>query len=163
VDLRYAFVSQRGYYPHQLRKPNQDAYACQTLCGDPNAYFLGVFDGHGSEGDLCAQFAARRLVASLQMEVATVLKKRKLSNRVAELWDPLAERPRVLDLFRRSFVNTNLLMHAAPFDTQLSGTTAVVCLVLGKTLLVGNCGDSRAILARAHPESPDDQEMVTVP
>ena len=48
-------------------------------------------------------------------------------------------------------------MHAAPFDTQLSGTTAVVCLVLGKTLVVGNCGDSRAILARVHPESPEDE------
>ena len=72
--MTYAFVSQRGYYPHQLRKPNQDAwragallvrrsprhngaasrYVCASLNRDANAYVLGVFDGHGAEGDLCA-------------------------------------------------------------------------------------------------------------
>ena len=59
-SMTYAFVSQRGYYPHQLRKPNQDSYVCQTLNRDGNALLLGVFDGHGAEGDLCAQFAAKK-------------------------------------------------------------------------------------------------------
>lgn len=29
--MTYAFVSQRGYYPHQLRKPNQDAWRAGAL------------------------------------------------------------------------------------------------------------------------------------
>ena len=52
---------------------------------------LGVFDGHGAEGDLCAQFAARKLVYCLEREITTLLKKQKLSGRVAELyavWKP---------------------------------------------------------------------------
>ncbi|EGB05075.1 hypothetical protein AURANDRAFT_3791, partial [Aureococcus anophagefferens] len=137
--MTYAFVSQRGYYPHQLRKPNQDAYVCASLNRDANAYVLGVFDGHGAEGDLCAQFAARKLVYCLEREITTLLKKQKLSG-------------------RRAFKNSNLLMHAASFDTQLSGTTAVCCLVVGTTLIVGNVGDSRAILGYV----PEEQGQIAV-
>ena len=123
--VTYAFVSQRGYYPHQLRKPNQDAFICASLNKDPNAFVMGVrfagvspstsarsrpstyarrearsatrrpnaaqvFDGHGAEGDLCAQFVARKLVYCLEREIATLLRKQKLSSRVAELYDPTA-------------------------------------------------------------------------
>merc|ERR1719293_551916 len=44
--VRYAYVSQRGYYPDDLEKANQDAYAIEKI-GNGNDYFLGVFDGHG--------------------------------------------------------------------------------------------------------------------
>ena len=44
-------------------KANQDAWVCTRILDDPNALLLGVFDGHGGEGDLCATFAARKLPA----------------------------------------------------------------------------------------------------
>ena len=133
-------------------------YVCASLNRDANAYVLGVFDGHGAEGDLCAQFAARKLVYCLEREITTLLKKQKLSGRVVELYDPTADAPRLEELFERAFKNSNLLMHAASFDTQLSGTTAVCCLVVGTTLIVGNVGDSRAILGYV----PEEQGQIAV-
>ena len=58
-DIRYAYVSQRGYYPDAPDKANQDNFAVTPkFCGDVNSLFAGVFDGHGTYGDLCSQFVA---------------------------------------------------------------------------------------------------------
>jgi hypothetical protein len=58
-QLRYCYVSQRGYYPHDLFKANQDSYLlCESLFGDKNSNLFGIFDGHGEVGDFCSHFAA---------------------------------------------------------------------------------------------------------
>ena len=59
--LRYAWVSQRGYYPEDLDKHNQDAHVEVENFGKDKGIadtaFFGVFDGHGKTGDACAIFA----------------------------------------------------------------------------------------------------------
>ncbi len=56
--IRYAYVSQRGYYPDHPDKLNQDAFCVHTFFnGDPEQHFFGVFDGHGEFGTQSAQFA----------------------------------------------------------------------------------------------------------
>ena len=61
-SLSYAYVSQRGYYPESLDKPNQDCFCVHTnFGGDPNCHFFGVFDGHGEHGTACSQFARDRV------------------------------------------------------------------------------------------------------
>jgi hypothetical protein len=58
-NLKYVYVSQRGYYPNSLTKANQDSYLiCECFLGDPNTHLFGIFDGHGECGDLCSHFAA---------------------------------------------------------------------------------------------------------
>ncbi|GFH20427.1 predicted protein [Haematococcus lacustris] len=58
ITLRYAFVSQRGYYPDTPSKANQDSLCIHThFGGDPEQVFFGVFDGHGEYGTQCSQFA----------------------------------------------------------------------------------------------------------
>jgi hypothetical protein len=58
LTLRYAFVSQRGYYPGSPDKPNQDSLCVHTAFGgEPDQAFFGVFDGHGEFGTQCSQFA----------------------------------------------------------------------------------------------------------
>lgn len=56
--IRYAYVSQRGYYPDAPSKANQDSFCVHTYFGgDPEQCFFGVFDGHGEYGTQCSQFA----------------------------------------------------------------------------------------------------------
>ncbi|GJM90877.1 hypothetical protein PR202_ga07198 [Eleusine coracana subsp. coracana] len=65
-ELRYSFLSQRGYYPEALDKPNQDSFCIHTPFGtNPDDHFFGVFDGHGEYGAQCSQFVKRKLCENL--------------------------------------------------------------------------------------------------
>lgn len=61
-DLRYCYVSQRGYYPNAMGKANQDSYLiCENMLQDESCHVFGVFDGHGEYGDYCSHFAADKV------------------------------------------------------------------------------------------------------
>lgn len=56
--VRYAYVTQRGYYPDAVDKANQDSLCVHSMFGgDPEQALFGVFDGHGEYGTQCSQFA----------------------------------------------------------------------------------------------------------
>ena len=58
IKITYSYVSQRGYYPDDLSKANQDSFCVQApFNNDASMGLFAVFDGHGSKGHLCAQFA----------------------------------------------------------------------------------------------------------
>ncbi len=59
VTFRYAWVSQRGYYPESPDKDNQDTYLISPSFGATSEQqaFFAVFDGHGKDGHHCARFA----------------------------------------------------------------------------------------------------------
>lgn len=127
-DLRYSFLSQRGYYPESLDKANQDSYCIHTPFGpSPDDHFFGVFDGHGEYGAQCSQFVKRRLCENL-------------------LRDNRFRTDAVLAL-HSAFVATNSQLHADNLDDSMSGTTAITILVRGKTMYIANTGDSRAVIA----------------
>lgn len=49
-----------------LKKPNQDSFVCAPkFMGNKNQALFGVFDGHGSYGDVCAKFAADKVDLSV--------------------------------------------------------------------------------------------------
>lgn len=128
VSIRYAHVSQRGYYPDNMEKPNQDALLVKTeVAHEPDSVFLGVFDGHGSAGTECAQFAKEKVILNLISDP-----------------DYYADPCTALE---KSMIKTNQQMHAAHVDDTLSGTTAVGVLMKGKQLYIANVGDSRCIIA----------------
>jgi hypothetical protein len=63
-SIRYAYVSQRGYYPDSPDKLNQDAFCVHTYFGgEAEQHFFGVFDGHGEHGTQAALFARDRVRA----------------------------------------------------------------------------------------------------
>ncbi|RHY09467.1 hypothetical protein DYB35_003466, partial [Aphanomyces astaci] len=67
LSIEYAFVTQRGYYPDAVDKPNQDSYTIiPNFAGDPTKIFFGIFDGHGATGDLCSVFARKEVPDRLQ-------------------------------------------------------------------------------------------------
>ena len=95
ITLRYAYLSQRGYYPEDLYKANQDAFkVIPSFNGDSNNMFLGVFDGHGSDGDACSYFVRDNIEANLKKAMVKHSDDFEMA-------------------FRTSFIETNTTMHDA--------------------------------------------------
>ena len=70
VTLRYAYLSQRGYYPEDLYKANQDAFKIvRNFNNDPSQIFFGVFDGHGVDGDQCSYYVRDNIEAELKSQM----------------------------------------------------------------------------------------------
>ena len=71
VHVQYAALTQRGYYPDNPHKENQDAYfisPSKFASGEGDAFFA-VFDGHGDKGHDCAIFAKEKLQSSLAAQI----------------------------------------------------------------------------------------------
>mmetsp|Transcript_4816 Transcript_4816/g.16791 ORF Transcript_4816/g.16791 Transcript_4816/m.16791 type:complete len:1045 (+) Transcript_4816:248-3382(+) len=127
-QVKYAAVSQRGYYPEALTKANQDSYCIHNNIGGSGAHLFGVFDGHGEFGTPCSQFARDKIPENLLKD-----------NRAkAAVGGPLNQS------YHRSFVETNNSLHRAQVDDTMSGTTAITVHLKGDKLVVANVGDSRA-------------------
>jgi len=123
--------------------PNQDDFviARHTLMPGGHIALYGVFDGHGPAGHHCSAFARGLLPESLFGQRTLLL------------------RPE--DTLREAFRQTQASLLEQPFDTEHSGTTAAIALVLSLPapaadeglqggeawLFVAHVGDSRAILA----------------
>ncbi|PSS01907.1 Inactive cyclic nucleotide-dependent protein kinase [Actinidia chinensis var. chinensis] len=127
-ELRYSYLSQRGYYPDALDKANQDSFCIHTPFGtNLDDHFFGVFDGHGEFGAQCSQFVKRKLCENL-------LRNSRF-------------RTDAVEACHAAFLSTNSQLHADNLDDSMSGTTAITILVRGRTLYVANSGDSRAVIA----------------
>ena len=73
AKVRYGYVSQRGFYPDEPKKANQDAYAVVgDFGGKEGEAMFAVFDGHGKEGDVCSQFVKADLPERLRRDLAGV-------------------------------------------------------------------------------------------
>lgn len=95
LTLRYAYLSQRGYYPEDLYKANQDAFKVIPAFGGHEDYmFMGVFDGHGSDGDACSYFMRDNIEANLKRSMTKFPDDFEMA-------------------FRTSFIQTNIEMHDA--------------------------------------------------
>ncbi|KDO32788.1 AGC protein kinase [Saprolegnia parasitica CBS 223.65] len=131
LSIEYAFVSQRGYYPDAIDKPNQDSFTIiPSFAGDPSKIFFGIFDGHGATGDLCSIFAKKEVPERLIKLMA-----KGTPGNFAEIYSA-------------AFTDTNAKLHTSRIDDSLSGTTAITCYMDGDIIHVANVGDSRAVIAR---------------
>jgi serine/threonine protein phosphatase PrpC len=149
--VRYAYVSQRGFYPDAPDKANQDAFCVQTcFASDAEQLLFGVFDGHGEHGHTCSQFAkdkvcihtggmcacARTLASTWYcMQVTENLKHNS----------HFAVSPEIA--YHQAMVTANNQLHRSDVDDSMSGTTAIALLIRGKSVYVANVGDSHAVLA----------------
>jgi len=128
-QIKYAYVSLRGYYPESLNKANQDAFCVHTAYGgNPEDNLFGVFDGHGEFGTPCSQFSKDKVPENL-------LKHPQFKTNINAA-------------YHQAFVDSNKQLHRRDdIDDSLSGTTGITVLIRGKTLHVANVGDSRAVCA----------------
>jgi len=172
--LEYAYVTQRGYYPDDLHKANQDRFTITTdFAGVDGDMLFAVYDGHGRSGHDCAQFAKEKYPKILAKHVRQARIKRHKSNMAREakkakqmaeggnevakkktqkgafnpkLW-PMLTTTQYEEAIQKAHVECNRAMHNADkVDDALSGTTLVSCVFHDGNMIVTNCGDSRAVL-----------------
>mmetsp|Transcript_51971 Transcript_51971/g.103432 ORF Transcript_51971/g.103432 Transcript_51971/m.103432 type:complete len:1106 (-) Transcript_51971:334-3651(-) len=131
INLRYGWVCQRGLYPHDPDKENQDAYKIiPNFDGEERTILMGVFDGHGEYGDDCSAFVRDNIEKYLSKARVDYSKDLEKS-------------------FRSAFRRLNSDMHfQTEFSDDLSGTTAVVAFFERSAVWVANVGDSRAVIAK---------------
>mmetsp|Transcript_12055 Transcript_12055/g.28578 ORF Transcript_12055/g.28578 Transcript_12055/m.28578 type:complete len:743 (-) Transcript_12055:339-2567(-) len=166
LRIRYAYYSQKGYYPDQPGKANQDSYSIIEKFGgsDSNDAFFAVYDGHGELGDRCSQFARDELPEYLIRHInraKTKESKKPESNKSVKEstkneennFDPLAHveisKDQMQKACTRAHIECNNAMHQA-LDDRLSGTTAISAFVHGRRnrMTICNVGDSRAVLGK---------------
>lgn len=156
---------------------NQDAmivwedFGCQE-----DAVFCGVFDGHGPHGHLVAQIVRDSLPPKLASIFQTIKKTSAEMAQAEAVNDEVKEgSAKGMDgsqvssnsqaLWKDSFLNAYMLMDrelqvkAANIDCFCSGTTAVTLIKQGNDVILGNVGDSRAILGT----KSDDGSLIAVP
>ncbi|ROT73692.1 Mitogen-activated protein kinase kinase kinase 7-interacting protein 1 [Penaeus vannamei] len=97
-----------------------------------HTYLYGVFDGH--DGAKAAYFASQRMPAELSFEQLTGKNNRRRDG---------------MSQFEAAQKFPETFSRLQALDQEIrGGTTAVVALIHGKTLYVGNVGDSRALLCK---------------
>lgn len=134
LTIRYAYISQKGYYPTKPDHWNQD-----TCCvlekfdrgSDHPKMFAGVFDGHGRfyEGQLCS----KRTKETLPLKLLEAMKqKRTLKSAFVSAFEA---------------TNRSLIRELGPKSNE-SGSSALAMVLTESNVTVSNCGDSRGLLGR---------------
>ncbi len=124
--LRWAAASQRGYYPSQADKANQDAFRVEEDMEGPKKHWFAVYDGHGPVGEKCSRFACEHVAMEFCKQLRSGATKEQAMS--------------------RAHTSTNTALAQSAIDDQQSGTTAVTAYFDGLDLLVSNVGDSRVML-----------------
>lgn len=149
---------------------NQDAMvAWENFNGRSDTVFCGVFDGHGPHGHLVARTVRDTLPSKLCDLIYHDYGESPTSNQdgsvIEEILSPYAdadnksptaagqkeEQRELFDSMKESFrkafrvTDKELKLHRN-IDSICSGTTAVTLIKQGQDLIVGNLGDSRAVL-----------------
>ena len=178
--IEYAHWTQRGYYPDNIHKANQDALGIVTQFAH-NHLFMAVYDGHGSDGHTCAVYAQKKLPPCISKHVIamSVAKykeqleyEKKINNNTKttqikttqpklfqpDLWPALTD-AQYHECCRKGFLECNRNMHSD--DTvpdKLSGTTAITVLFHNKdnAITISNVGDSRVIVGHLQERKNDN-------
>ena len=172
LRLRYAYFSQKGYYPDDPHKPNQDAYSITERFGnrESNDALFAVYDGHGRDGDLCAQLARDQLPGFWHKHIqkhkeheSALLQQELSAPKFQRGGDAMAKIELSKDQFQRAslkaHVECNQVMHQdGSLDDSLSGSTAISVYFHGRRnrMTICNVGDSRAVLGRADNNNGGD-------
>jgi serine/threonine protein phosphatase PrpC/CRP-like cAMP-binding protein len=153
IKVRYAYLSQRGYYPDDAHKPNQDSYSVNhDFVGEGTDAFFGVYDGHGRDGDGCSQFARDQLPSMVAKAITRVKNKESARRNIPQGDDPPPlelSKEQIQNACLKAHLECNRNMHRAhQLDDSLSGTTSISGYIHGRRnrITVCNVGDSRAVL-----------------
>jgi len=158
-SLQWAVSHMQGW-----RVSMEDAHCSRVGLRDaPECSFFGVFDGHG--GSMIANYSADKIIDKITSTPAW-------SKAVASL-DSDGGVEHFKEAMRAGSLELDAEMRQLPAvksNEDHSGTTAVFALVTPKHLIVGNIGDSRSVMSRAHktiamsydhkPTNPPEQARI---
>jgi len=128
----YGMCTHIGYGP--LKDENQDRVGMFDDFGGYKGSQLCFFvaDGHGVEGGSIAEMVKKELPRQLLIELPEPVNVKSDEHIDA-----------VLDAMKRAFVNTHKkLLENNTLDSNLSGTTATVCILQGDQIFIAWVGDS---------------------
>lgn len=137
TTIQYCYITQRGFYPDDPNKENQDSYCLYPMSvikgvNAAKVAFFGVFDGHGNFGHNCAQFVKDELPKTLFEKLGMAA-----ANGVKSTEKAIIQAHKLV---------SDRLLKNPQIDTKLSGTTSISVLFRDGTMYVSNVGDSRAII-----------------
>jgi serine/threonine protein phosphatase PrpC len=150
-----ATCSQRGWYPSDVHKPNQDSHGISIFTSTPsngqkdaqvaNDVYLAIYDGHGPAGEKFARYAKKNLPELIQKYLKEARLKRDGKNEILGSAD-------YEKALRKAHLECNDTMINTMRDVHLSGTTAIGVTIHDGNLIISNVGDSRAIIGCQDPE-----------
>ena len=132
-----ASATMTGIEP-DYKKVNQDRFISVHDLTEDGWSLFGVFDGHGAKGQDCSEFVRVQLPGLLKSLLSQRTPQQAVDIALQQIHEDLKE---------------------SGFDCRYSGTTAVVCLLKGDSLITAWTGDSRAVLAY----EGEHGEMVATP
>eukprot|EP01018_Ginkgo_biloba_P025465 Gb_31485 [translate_table: standard] len=179
-------------FTQQGRKgTNQDAMLVwEDFASRKDTVFCGVFDGHGPFGHLVAKRVRDSLPLRLSSQweaeikdddsikdvnstVGSMNSEESISVTMDDEWRESADAeerekgPEIFSILKESFLKAfkvmdkELRLHPS-IDCFCSGTTAVTLVKQGQDLVIGNVGDSRAVLATRHEDNTLAAVQLTV-
>lgn len=165
LNVRYAYCSQRGYYPNDLMKPNQDAVSiCKKFAQIDGDLFVAVLDGHGPKGEEFALYGKKHLPSILSKCIRQErAAQHKIRNDKAtspeevlpfnpKLW-PMLNQTQYEKVCKKAHLNVNAEMLSMQPSVKLSGTTSISAAFHDGRMTISNVGDSRAVLGVKDPFS----------
>ncbi|XP_009800840.1 probable protein phosphatase 2C 65 [Nicotiana sylvestris] len=153
-------------YSQQGKKGiNQDAMTVwENFGGQKGMFFCGVFDGHGPSGHKVARYVRDFLpskISSYNNEISTNSIRWDVEKDDSEADNPYFVAWR--DKFLKSFKEMDEELEGdGSIESYCSGTTAVTLVKQGEHLIVGNLGDSRAIICTRDDKNELVSEQLTV-
>lgn len=161
TPLYHSTIIHYYYYYNDIdpNKANQDSYSVELdFCNQPTDAFFAVFDGHGRDGDKCAQFArdqlpilAEKFVSKTKTRESKLLQVRGGGESTASSSELELTKDQIQTSLLKAHTECNRNMHRAhTLDDSLSGTTAISAYIHGRRnrITISNVGDSRAILGQ---------------
>lgn len=141
LDFLFACRSRAGFSLDQPKKSNQDAFFARPNCvaGEEVSMF-GVCDGHGAHGHRISAFIANNLPVLLEERLLSEFrsKKKPVGSREIKEMLMVCTRGALEELVNRLYAREDI-------DTQFSGSTLCLVILVGELVFAFNVGDSRAV------------------
>jgi len=169
---------------HTTSKINQDRGGITyPYANSTNMALFSVYDGHGEGGELVSQFALGEVGRLLEERLVSLDKKEgtRGKGRLKGIAEDAEEEesdqhqdntPKPQQQQEEEYIITSIkqvfnqidndLLNEEDIEPMYSGTTACIVLLKEKKLYTGNCGDSRAVLAKKKKKCHTKEEGMDV-